>query len=539
MAKLTVGPAGDFVYRPSDPDETALAEAAGLTLSTTASRPGAPVYFTRDPYGVVWAWPHADDGARARLIDLRLEYEASFAIEGSGARLSVPPDRELFPFQRAGVEYAMSRQHALIGDQPGLGKTAQAIVVGNEMRARRTLVICPANVRRHWRREILGWSTLPRATPYLIEKGSDGVSPNATHLITSYDLARTSAVHAALRALRFDLLVLDEAHYLKTTDAQRTRAIFGGGEGDFSAEYVAKHAEKVVALTGTPLPNRPRECYTLARALCWDALDWMSEDAFRHRFNPSFRWPSGRVEERVGRLPELQARLRCNFMVRRMKHEVLTQLPDKTFELAFVEPDKEVRRVLQAEKAAGLHSMPLDDVFRLLGTDHKFGGEVSTIRREMGEAMAPLAVDHVAFLLDGGVDKLIVGYWHRSVGDTLAEGLRRFGCVRVDGATSPVQRELRKREFQTDPSVRVFLGQMMAAGIGIDGLQDAASTAVLAEPDWVFGNNEQFIDRLHRIGQKDSVLAQFLVAPGSFAEKVLSDAVAKAHDVHNALDKRY
>lgn len=538
MAQLTLGPRGDFVFTAGGPGSAQLAEDAGLILSTTASRPGRPVYFTDDPYAALPFWDEGDGAARARLIDMRMEYEASFATDGSGLKLAVPPDRDLFPFQKAGVEYAMARQHALIGDQPGLGKTAQAIVVGNEMKAKRTLVICPANVRRHWRREILGWSTLSRPTPYLIEKGADGVSPNASHLITSYDLARTPNVHGALARLDFDLLVLDEAHYLKSTDAQRTRAIFGGGEGDFKSEHLASHARKVVALTGTPLPNRPRECYTLARALCWDAIDWMSEDAFRWRFNPSFRWPSGKVEERVGRLPELQARLRCNFMVRRMKHEVLTQLPEKTYELAFVEPDQAVRRVMQAEKAAGLHSMPVDEVFRHLARDMKFGGEVSTIRRQMGEAVAPLAVDHIAFVLDGGIEKLIVAYYHRTAGDILEKGLGRFGVVRVDGATSPAQREMRKATFVGDPNCRVFLGQMQAAGVGVDGLQEAASMAVIAEPDWVFGNNEQFVDRLHRIGQRNSVLAQFLVAPGSFGEKVLGDAIAKAHDVHSALDRR-
>lgn len=538
MSRLTVGPAGDFVLVAGSVADTEAAEAAGLTLSTTASKPGAPVYFSPEPYAAMPFWQYADDIARKRLLDLRMEYEASWAQEGSGVHLDVPADRDLFPFQKAGVEYAMNRAHTLIGDQPGLGKTAQAIVIGNEMRSRRTLVVCPANVRRHWRREILAWSTLPRATPYLIEKGSDGVSPNASHLITSYDLVRTPAIHAALRALEFDLLVLDEAHYLKTTDALRTRALFGGGDGAFKNAHISQRAGKIIGLTGTPLPNRPRECYTLARALCWDAIDWMSEDHFQHRFNPSFRWPSGKVEERVGRLPELQARLRCNFMVRRMKQDVLKQLPDKTYELAFVEPDQAVRRVLQAEKAAGLHSMPVDEVFKHIAQDMKFGGEVSTIRRLMGEAVAPLAVEHVKFLLDGGVDKLIIAYYHRHAGDIIEEGLKRFGLVRVDGSTSPVQREMRKRDFVGDPNVRVFLGQMQAAGVGVDGLQEAASMAVIAEPDWVFGNNEQFIDRLHRIGQKDSVLAQFLVAPGSFGEKVLGDAIVKAHDVHDALDRR-
>lgn len=522
---------GEFIYRPSTPDETKLAEDAGMTFSTSAK-----VYFTNEPYAALPFFEQGDGAAKNALDSLWREYQQSFAIS-SNFQVPAPDDRELMPFQRAGVEYALARKHCLIGDQPGLGKTIQAIGLSNILKTKRNLVICPANVRLNWRREIMGWSTKYGTRAYPILKSSDGVNPHADWLIVSYDLARSEQIHAALMQLEFDMLVMDEAHYLKTPEAQRTRSIFGGGEGQFEKHHLASRADRTLTLTGTPLPNRPRECYTIARSQCWESIDWQSEEKFKHRYNPSFKWPTGRVEERVGRLPELQARLRCNFMVRRMKREVLKQLPDKTYELAFVEPNAKVRKVLQAENH--LVGMSPEQLRKAMHADPQLLGHISTLRREMGEAIAPLAVDHVAFLLDGGVDKLVIFAHHNGVIGTLVEGLRRFGVVYVNGSTTPVQREARKQQFIDDPDIRCFVGQLQAAGIGIDGLQGAASMALFPEYSWVPGENEQCIDRLHRIGQKSSVLAQFLVAPGSLGEKMISNMIDKAHDIHGALDKRF
>ena len=103
-------------------------------------------------------------------------------------------------------------------------------------------------------------------------------------------------------------------------------------------------------------------------------------------------------------------------------------------------------------------------------------------------------------------------------------------------APSRVQGERRKTQDGADPGCRVLLGQLPAAGTGIDGVQFACSHVVFAEASWTPGENEQFIDRLHRHGQKFAVLAQFLVAPGSLDERILGRAIEKLRDIHNTLD---
>lgn len=513
-------------------DLEALAREAGLTLSKTASRrQGQAVYFTRDPYAALPFWDHADEAARLEMALMHGEMEASWATEAGGWSPPAPDGMEFMPFQSAGVRYALQRRHACIGDEPGLGKTVQAIGIANEIDARRVLVVCPAGVRRHWEGMILAWSTLPRSTVYRIDKSRDGVSREARWIVVSYDLARSEHIHAALMSLEYDLMVLDEAHYLKSPEAQRTRALFGWWD-DRDQEGLASRSARVVGLTGTPLPNRPRECYTVVRALCHDAIDWLSFDGFRHRYNPSFTWPSGHREERTGRLPELYARLRCNLMVRRLKSDVLTQLPDKTYELTYLEENGAVRRALQAERLLDVDPTDLGDV------DGDTMGQISTVRREMGEAKVPLVRQHVDVLLDGGVEKLVLFAWHRSVMEELESQLARYGVARHDGGMSPGQKHKAVRKFIEDPRTRVFLGNLLSAGTGIDGLQDVASHVAFAEMSWVPGENEQCVDRLHRHGQKASVVAQFLVAPGSFDERVAATMLEKYQGINATLDRR-
>lgn len=534
---------GAFYVLARDQTLKKLSVDAGLDYSVPGSqRHGCDVYMTHEPYAALPFFRWGSPAVRDVLFPLQLEYEASGALESS-YEPPAPDGMEFMPFQKAGIRYALDRKHTLIGDQPGLGKTIEAVGLANALGAERVLVVCPASVRLQWRREIAAWSTIRNVQTYPILKSADGVSPFANYTVVSYDLARSQEIHNALMALEYDLLVLDEAHYLKTTDARRTRATFGGlrqfgvkgGETATVNEFgysgaLAERAGMVCGLTGTPLPNRPRECYNLLRHLCWDAVDWQSEDAFQHRYNPSFKWPSGRVEERKGHLPELRARLRCNLMVRRLKKDVLTQLPDKQYELTYIEPNGAIRKAIKAETLLDIDTDRMEEI------DAKIWGQISTVRREMGIAKVPRVREHVAMLLDGGLEKVFVAVHHREVVAALREQLLGYGVVVIDGSTSPVQRERHKQQFVDDPRCRVLLGQLQAAGTGIDGLQMACSHVVFAEASWTPGENEQFIDRLHRHGQKYAVLAQFLVAPGSLDERILGKGIEKLRDIHHTLD---
>lgn len=522
-------------------NDTQAADAAGLTLSREIRGPGGEkVYFTSDhsnkpdfnPYAALEFYNEADETARSRLLPLIQDYRDSWA-DDSGIEVPSPPGREFMPYQRAGISYALRRNNCIIGDEPGLGKTIQAIGLANAIDARRVLVLCPASIRLNWRREIFDWSTLRNVKAQPVLKGADGVNPSANYTICSYDLTRNKGIHAALSATDWDLIVCDEGHYLKTPEAQRTRAMFGGGErGSFFYENgLDRKAKRIISLTGTPLPNRPREAYTLARGLNWEAIDYLSQDAFLYRFNPSVQFGDHNKEAK-GRLPELNARLRCNMMVRRLKKDVLPQLPDKRYEMTYIEPDGAIKEVLAREALIDFNPRDLfNPDFTLDGTP------ISTLRREMGEAMVARVVEYVRYLLDVvELPKIILYAHHRSVINALTSSLEEYGiCLHRGGMSTPAKEQAKIDFVEGRP--RIFLGQLDTME-GVDGLQHVCGDVVFAEPAWTPGRNEQCVDRAHRIGQHDNVVAHFLLVEGSFNEKVLNLVLSKAGDIHESLDRR-
>lgn len=512
----------------------------GLDFSTPASTAECAVLFTREPYAAVAFWSYATPAAREQLAPLQWEIAASWAKESKG-HIKIPDDEELAPFQIAGVEYALRRKNTLFGDVPGLGKTPQAIAFCNEVGAKRVLVLCPANIRLQWVKVIRRWTTMKAPyTVYPILHGRRGVHPTANWTVVSYDLASTPAIWRALAAGSYDVLILDEGHYLKTIDARRSRTVWGGGEKPAAAALFSR-ADAILDLTGTPLPNRPREAYTAARGLHFDSIDFMSEDNFNARFNPRLKITTTEgkifVDERAGRHGELQARLRSNFMVRREKYGPngvgyqlgMMNLP--RYEVIQVEETKEIARALAAERLLDI------DPEELEGVDAECLGQVATVRRLMGVAMAPLAVEYVKMLLDGGEEKIVVFAHHTEVLDILCAGLAKWGVLRIDGRTSQVQKQKRVDEFKQNPRFQLMVGNLQSMGTGTDGLQEVCHRAVFAEPDWVDGTNQQAVDRLDRGGQQVKVQADFLVAPGSFIERVLGSALRKGQVTNKCLDR--
>lgn len=513
----------------------------GLDFSASASTPEMACLMTQEPYAAVSFYEYGTPAAKDTLLRLRTEIESSWAKE-SGAHIRVPADEELAPFQKADVEYANRRRNCLIGDVPGLGKTPVAIAIANERSARRVLVLCPANIRLQWIKAIRRWSTM--AYPYVaypILSGRHGVHPTANWTVVSYDLARTESIGRALAKGEYDLLILDEGHYLKEIDSQRTRAVFGGGR-EPKFEALANRCDSIVALTGTPLPNRPREAYTLTRGLCHDAIDWMSEDSFRHRFNPSMKRETEEgkiyIDERAGREGELQARLRGNFMVRHEKYGPngvgyqLGMVNMPKFDIISMEETRAVKAALEAEAMLDIDPDDLE------GADADVLGHISVVRRQMGEALAPQVAEYVHMLLDGGEPRILVFAHHVSVLDILQNSLARWGVTRIDGSDGAVRKQKKVDEWIADPNKRVMIGNMQSMGTGTDGLQSVCDLAIFGEPDWVMGTNQQAFDRIDRPGQRGTARGNFCVAPGSFAERILATALRKGQTTHKALDRR-
>lgn len=539
-----------WAERGASPSPDELVKEYGWDFSTPRSTAKLACLFTNSPYVAAPFAQHGDARTAAQL-DWILAGVAESARQESGAHIKHPADRELWGFQKASCEYLLRRGGGLDADQPGLGKTPTAICFANEIAAKRVLVICPASIRLQWASRIREWTTMPWPyTIYPILSGARGVHPTANWTIVSYDLARTPAIGAALAQGKYDLLILDEAHMLKTPDSNRTRAIFGDyqtghyrkkGSHEPVFNALASRAGSVVALTGTPLPNRPREAYTLGRALCWDAYEWLSEDGFSERFNPRVKRTGTRkdgstfvyIDERTGRHQELQFRMRANFMTRHLKREVMTQLKMPCYDLIRVEKTGPVKAALEAESLLGIDPEELDmNKVSILG-------HVSVVRKQMGIAIAPQVADWVDMLIDGGEEKLVVFAWHIEVLNIFQRAFQKHGVLRIDGSVGAVRKQQIVDDFVKDPTKKILIGNMQAMGLGTDGLQKVSCHALIAEADWVPGNNEQAVDRLDRGGQSRTVQADIFVAPDSISEKVLASALKKGVNIHRSLDKRY
>lgn len=458
-----------------------------------------------------------------------------------------PPQVVPRDYQLAGVEYALSREHCLIGDQPGVGKTAQGILLSNAMQAKKTLVVCPASLRLNWERECWAWSTIPNVLTYPVLKARDGVSDEADYVIMSYDLLRNPAIMAALLAQKWDHVILDEAHALKDPKGnKRTKAIC-------APDMLPRVTGRFTMLSGTILPNQPIEVYNACRLLDWSSIDHMSLEDFREEYygmgggmvrspvwDPEIgakvskvHW-SDEVRNAPQNLDDLQRRLRSKIMIRRIKAQVLDQLPPKQFHMAPLEITPGIRLALKHPGwalASQLYDMDPTEFSASIPID----GEVSTARRLLGEEKVGPACDYVDELLAEGVEKLVVSAWHSSVLKIARERLQKHGLAYMDGSTSTVARQKAVDTFQQNPNVKVILGQTQVMGEG--WTLTAAQDVVLLEPDWVPGRIEQMVDRIHRIGQTGAyVQAHLPVVPGTLDERVIATAIEKSKDIHAALD---
>lgn len=521
----------------------------GMDMSSTRSTAHEACLFTDSPYTAAPFAKYGNLDTQNKLSWITNAVAESWE-DNNDANIDCPADQKLWGFQKSNIVYLKRRGGGLVGDEPGLGKTPTAICYANEIKAKRVLVIVPASIRLQWAVRIREWTQMRWPyTIYCILTGSRGVHPTAEWTIVSYDLARSEAIGRALARGTYDLMILDEAHMLKTIDSIRTRAVFGDLEtGTFRKkgthekifDALSSRCGSIITLTGTPLLNRPREAYTLARNHCWESIDYLSEQGFSDRFNPVLKMEGERqdgtryvyIDERSGRHQELQFRLRANFMTRHLKRDVLPQLKLPVYDLIRVEKTGPVKAALEAESLLDI------DIDQFNPEDIKILGHIAVARRMMGLAIAPQVASWVDMLIDGGETKIVVFAWHIDVLNVLEKLLGKHGVIRIDGSVLAHQKQERIDDFINDPKKQVLIGNMQAMGVGTDGLQGVANHALIAEPDWVPGNNKQAVDRLDRWGQTQTVLADIFVAPGSIAEKILASALKKAANIHNALDKQ-
>lgn len=499
-------------------------------------------------------WWTADPRIAARLIDVAdMSDDVRAAIIGGidekieTAELSRAVDAEIdtpvnegmeyYGFQKAGIKFASSRNASLIGDEMGIGKTIQAIgVVNDNVDIKRVLVICPASIRINWEKELTKWLVRPMTIGVAI---SNTLPIDRDVVVINYDILKRHL--EALTAGNFDMLIVDESHYIKNMKTLRYKMV----------QTISEKIARKVFLTGTPIPNRPKEGFAVFQLI--DPITFANYWRYAYKFCAAKKGHFGVDDNGSSNLNELQTILRESFMIRRLKKDVLTELPTKTrqvitlpenglsklvgaeqkkikeWEAAFkkaqckinaLAENKDSDEYLQAVRA-------LDSLVRIAFQD------MSEVRRETSIAKAPYVVEHVKSLLEE-IPKVVVFAHHHAVVDQLMEGLADFNPVRLTGQDGINKKQAAVESFQNDPDVRVFVGSIQAAGVGIT--LTASSTVVFSELDWVPANMSQAEDRCHRIGQDDNVLIQHVVVDGSIDAKMAALLVSKQRVIDAALD---
>jgi len=513
--------------------------------------PDRRIWWTDDPKRAATLAEYCDDSARAAIEShtkaVKDAVEASRAVDAD-VDIPAPEGLAYLPFQKAGIVYASNREVTIVGDEMGLGKTIQALgIVNADPTVKSVLVICPASLRMNWQREAERW---------LVRPMSIGIAnhefPTTDLVIINYDILRKH--RETLRSRVWDLLVVDECHYLKNPKTIRTIEVLGKWHRAPQLALSPIPAKRRLYLTGTPIVNRPIELWPILHST--GRPEWRNWKTYVERFCDGEQDKWGWHVSGASNLDELQEILRSTIMVRRLKKDVLTDLPPKRRQVIEL-PANGAAEVVTAEKRAWQARQQIIEALQTAvelakasedPADYEAAvqalregymvafTEMAALRHETARAKAPYVIEHVLEAVDSAGKVVLFGH-HKDVLHAIRDGLTAAGIesVMLIGDMGAEARQAAVDRFQQDETVKVFLGTIGAAGVGIT--LTAASHVVFAELDWVPGNMSQAEDRCHRIGQTESVLVQHLVLEDSLDAHIARTLVEKQNIIDRALDK--
>jgi hypothetical protein len=438
------------------------------------------------------------DEAAERLADVLRGSEERERIaalsRAHDAELEVPgPHGDLMPFQRAGVAYLLERRRAFLADEQGLGKTVQALATAQAAGAFPLVVICPASLKLNWQREARTW--LPQRQTTVVDGGGRRNLVGAEIIVLNYEIVHRHI--EALAALKPGMLALDEAHYVKSPQAARTKAVL---------ELCERLPEDTmrVALTGTPIVNHPGE---LAPQLA--AIGRLSEFGSIASFERRY---SGTRTRR-----ELHERLRSSCYVRRLKQEVLTQLPEKRRAIVTMPLDNEpAYRKAERSFIEWLREQAVDGVDQLTPALRSQAiVKLTALRRLAAEGKLAAALSWISDFVASD-ERLLVFAHHRSIQAAVVDQFP--DCARILGTDGLAVREENVRRFQAVDGPQLCVCSMEAASHGFT--LTAASDVAFLELAWTPAKHDQAEDRVHRIGQEQSVTAWYLLAADTIDERI-------------------
>lgn len=460
------------------------------------------------------------DDLRLLAEQIRDKHEESVQMSRSTEAEVDVAGLPLLPYQRAGVAYASYARRSFIADDMGLGKTIQAIATVEYVRdSYPVLVVCPPNLVLNWKKEYAKW--LPNRTVSTITDRKTFPETPTDVVVVGY----SNIHHWEKRLTGFQAVVFDESHYVKSPDAQRTKA----------AVKIAKRVRPegiVLCLTGTPVTSRPAEYASQLEVL--GKLDLFGGRwGFYRRYCGAFRDRFGQWNiSGHSNLDELNEKLRGNCYIRRTKSQVLSELPPVRHAPVYVSGSPAqmleyrkaerdiveylVERAKQIAEELGLSPRSAAVMARMKAESNEHLVKLSVLRRLAAKAKMDSVVEFIESHTEAGL-KVVVAAHHRDIVDEIAN---KFGGLKIQGGMPVEEVEVHKSRFQDEPcaDAPVIVLSIQAAKTG--HTLTASQDVLFVELPWTPADVDQTYGRCHRIGQKGSVTATYLLCEGTIDEEI-------------------
>lgn len=438
--------------------------------------------------------------------------------EGLLQKLWIPQDKHPFPYQKKGIAYNLQNKRVIVGDQPGLGKTVQAILTAALSGRKCVLVICPSTLKENWKREFkmfVGWESMILSDRVKKTWHTFNRVGMVRVFITNYESLKKYFVESIdkgenerlrLNHIRFnqnialfDMVICDELHRCKDGATQQSKFVMG----------IAKDKEYVLGLTGTPVVNKPKDLISQLHII--NRLQEMG--GYKYFMN---RYCGGNGSG-AANLKELNYKLSKLCFYQRQKKEVLTELPDKIRQMVLcdISTRKEYNEALN-DLAEYLHKWKNKSEEEV---EKSLRGEIMvqigickniSARGKMNEV-----IEHINEVIESD-EKIVVFIHQKEIAEVL---LKHYpGAVSVRGDDSMDSRQGAVDAFQRDPKTKIIICSIKAAGVGLT--LTAASRVAFVELPWHPADCDQCEDRCHRIGQKDSVQCTYFLGKDTIDERI-------------------
>lgn len=445
--------------------------------------------------------------------------------------ISLPTHQKLDKCQRLGVRHAMERNHSYLAFAMGVGKTPTAIAIMSTFKEK-TLVLCPPGLISMWEREIPKWSK-QKLSIGVVHGVVDSRLRSMDIIICPDSIVGHPLISQPLGRLGARLLVVEEAQRFVNYEAQRTRALFG--DLDLLPNGLVHNFDKVVFLSGTPMPNRPIELFPVLRACAANVINYRDKFDFGLRYCGAYEGAFGWDFKGESNTGELRKKMHGLFMRR---EETSTTGPKKTEEVIYFNMRK-APSIIKIEDVILKGRTISEYIEGIVNGKTEFErnqnlGDIAKYRSALGQKILPLATQWVENILKTTGESVLVLGWHQGPITQLASRLNQYHPAVIHGKTPFKERDKRLERFQKGKT-RLLIGNIkVMVGHNID----KATRVILFEWSWVPSDNAQAIARAYRRTSTKNVLVQYLCLQNTLAEYVLQTNLKKQTVINKLITKQ-